>query len=91
MQKRLKFTPDMITAALEKGWTVSQTARHYGAHPSSVSHAAERFGIALPMSKFSPQNASQRHIKVVSDTRTKVFSASPEAINRALRKLEEAK
>ena len=40
MQKRLKFTLDMIHAALEKGWSVSQTARHYGTHPSSVSPAA---------------------------------------------------
>lgn len=91
MQKRLKFTPDMIHAALEKGWTVSQTARHYGAHPSSVSHAAVRFGIPLPKSKFSPTNVSERHIALASDERIKVFSASPAAIARALNKLEPTK
>lgn len=91
MQKRLKFTPDMIHAALEKGWTASQTARHYGTHPTSVSTAAARFGISLPMSKFSPTNVSERHIALASDERTKVFSASPGAIARALSKLEQVK
>ncbi len=93
MQKRLKFTPDMIHAALEKGWTVSQTARHYGTHPSSVSAAAARFGIALPMSKFSPQRVSPRRkdLPPPSEERVAAFSASPAAISRALRKVEVVK
>jgi precorrin-6B methylase 1 len=91
MQKRLKFTPDMIHAALDKGWNVSQTARHYGTHPSSISAAAARFGIPLPKSKFSPTNVSERHIALASDERIKVFSASPDAIARALSKLETTK
>lgn len=90
MQKRLKITPDMIHAAFEKGWSVSQTARHYGTHPSSISAAANRFGIALPMSKYSPQNISPRRkdTPAPSEERVAAFSASPDAINRALRKAE---
>lgn len=86
MQKRLKITRDMIEAAFAKGWSISQTARHYGTHPSSISGAANRFGIALPMSKYSPLNVSPRGTPP-SENRTAVFSASPEAINRALRKV----
>lgn len=90
MQKRLKFTPDMIRAAFDKGWNASQTARHYGTHPSSVSAAAARFGIALPVSKYSPLNVSPRGTPP-SEDRAVVFSASPDAIARALRKLETTK
>lgn len=103
MSGRKKITRDMLEACLEKRWCVAQAARHYGFHPKSIDAACERFGIALPMHPFSPQLPSMRRKPMVvfedniPDTPPKkkktgaVWSASPAAIERALRKLEEQK
>lgn len=104
MSGRKKITRDMIEACLAKGWAVSQAARHYGFHRKSIEAACERFGIALPMHPFSPQmlSARRKHLVVYEDNipdappkkkrKTNAsWSASPAAIERALRKLEEQK
>lgn len=85
---RKKITRDMIRSALDMGWSVSQTARHYGFHNSSIDAACQRFGIALPMHKYSPALRSVRAVgPKPSDVRVKAFSAKPAAIERALRSL----
>ena len=101
MSGRKTITRDMIEACLAKGWSVSQAARHYGFHRKSIEAACERFGIALPMHQFSPQMPSVRRRPIVvfedniPDTPPKkakaIWSCSPAAIERALRKKEEEK
>lgn len=101
MGGRKTITRDMMEACLAKGWAVSQAARHYGFHPKSIDAACERFGIALPMHPFSPQmpSARRRPIIVYEDNipdeppkkRKAIWSASPAAIERALKKKEEEK
>ena len=88
MTGRRIITRDMIIAARDKGWTVSLTAAHYGMHRSSIAAACDRFGIALPFSKFAPTVPSRTKPKPenqVSDKRTPaIWSCSPAAIQRAL-------
>lgn len=87
MRKR-QITRDMIEAAREKGWSVSQTARHYGFHNSSIDAACQRFGIALPMHKYSPALRSSRAVgPQPSNEKAKAWSSSPDAIRRALAKI----
>lgn len=89
---RKRITTDMLEAAKNKGWNITQTARHYGMHRTSIAAACERFGIELPMSKFNPDMPStrSRFWKEIVDASTlqpkkkPVFSASPAAIERAL-------
>jgi hypothetical protein len=83
----------MLEAALAKQWDPTTTSRHYGVHRTSVTAACERFGISLPMHKFSPQAVSRRSPEwkeavdaMTLEPRTKaVWSASPAAIERALK------
>ena len=101
MSGRKRITRDMIEACLAKGWAVSQAARHYGFHRKSIEDACERFGIALPMHPFSPQLPSMRRKPMVvfednipddpPKKRKAIWSASPAAIERALRKKEQEK
>jgi len=94
--KRRIITKDMLTAAKEKGWNITQTANHYEMHRSSIAAACERFGIVLPMHPFSPQRVSPKS-KVWLDiadgeTKPKVkLSASPAAVERTLRRLQSEK
>jgi hypothetical protein len=97
MAGRKLLTKDMLIAALDKGWSVSLTAAHYGMHRKSIDAACERFGIMLPMHKFSPQVVSRRSPEwkeVVNAATLKpkgrpVWSASPEAVEKALAKMKE--
>ena len=99
MTGRRIVTRDMILAAREKGWSVSLTAQHYGMHRSTIDAACERFGIALPMHKFSPQAVSRRspEWKEAVDALTlqpktrPTWSCSPRAIERALEKIQNGK
>lgn len=91
---RKKITRDMLEACLEKRWCVAQVARHYGFHPKSIDAACERFGIMLPMSIFSPQipasvKVPRSEVPVPKKKSNAVWSASPAAIERALRKQRE--
>lgn len=93
---RKRITRDMIEACLAKGWSVSQAAKHYGMHRSSIDAACERFNIVLPLHPFSAQRVSPRSKVWVDmidrEKRPKVkLSASPAAIERALRKKSEEK
>lgn len=94
--RRKHITRDMLIAAKEKGWHISLTAAHYGMHRSTISAACERFNIVLPLHPFSAQRVSPRSKVWVdmidSEKRPKVkLSASPAAIERALRKKAEEK
>jgi len=93
MTGRKIITRDMIIAARDKGWSVSLTAAHYGMHRSSIAGACERFGIMLPLHKFSPTVPSKTKPKPEyqgSDKRTPaIWSASPAAVERALAKMKE--
>jgi hypothetical protein len=95
MAGRKIITRDMIIAARDKGWSVSLTAAHYGMHRKSIDAACERFGIALPLSKFAPTVPSKTKPKPddrVSDKRTPaIWSCSPGAIDRALAKIQKEK
>ena len=91
-----RITRDMLEAALVKKWDPTTTARHYGMHRTSVTAACERFGIVLPMHKFSPQAVSKRSPEwreavdamTLQSKGNAAFSCKPAAIERALRKLE---
>ena len=95
MAGRKIITRDMIIAARDKGWSVSLTAAHYGMHRKSIDAACERFGIALPLSKYAPTMPSKTKPKPgeqVSDRRTPaIWSCSPRAIERALAKIQNEK
>jgi hypothetical protein len=62
-------------------------------HRSSIDAACERFGIMLPMNKFSPTMPSKTKPKTDeqgSDKRTPaLWSCSPAAIEKALAKMKE--
>jgi len=95
---RRTITRDMIEAALNKGWNATLTARHYGFHHKSIEAAADRFNIALPLGlSFAPPLPKPRPpvagAEEVSDQPPKppVFSASKDAIERALAKKTEQK
>jgi len=96
---RRVITRDMIQAAKDRGWHLTLTAEHYGMHRSSISAACERFGISLPMHKFSPQAVSRRspEWKEAVDAMTlqpktsPTWSCSPRAIERALEKIQNGK
>jgi hypothetical protein len=89
----------MLEAALAKQWDPTTTSRHYGVHRTSVTAACERFGISLPMHKFSPQAVSRRspEWKETVDAMTLQpktsprWSCSPRAIERALEKIQNGK
>lgn len=85
-----RVTLDMLEAAKAKGWDVLLTARHYGMHRRSIEDACIRLGVDLPLS-----NGASAAPKPKKPTPKKpsnaVWSASPEAIERALRKLKGAK
>ena len=90
------ITRDMMRVASENGWTISETARQYDKHRSSVSKACDRFGIVLPMHNFSPQKVSVKSrvwIDLIdNEKRPKVkLSASPAAIRRAIADMEREK
>ena len=96
MNGRKKITVDMIEAALRKGWNANQTARHYGMHRKSIDAAAERFGIVLPLGMtWTPPQPKTKPLVVWTDeikdkpSTKPVFSASKEAIERALKKKSE--
>lgn len=100
MNGRKKITPDMIEAALRKGWNANQTARHYGMHRKSIEAAADRFGIALPLVSYSQSLADTFSPRALASTTTPtapkkklnaVWSASPESVQRALEKLQREK
>jgi hypothetical protein len=86
----------MLIACREKGWHLTLAAAHLEMHRSSIAAACERFGIVLPMHPFSPQRVSPKS-KVWIDiadgeTKPKVkLSASPAAVERTLRRLQNEK
>jgi len=95
--KRRIITKDMMTAAKEKGWNITQTANHYGMHRTSIAAACERFGIVLALSKFNPHMPSTRSKfwrETVEKPKPKtpaIWSCSPQAIERTLQRLEREK
>ena len=89
--KRPPITRDQIVSAHNRGWTQSQAAKHYGRHHTSIAYACEKFGIALRMHKFSPQNFSERNMPILLDPPKVRFSASPAAVKRALGKIQAMK
>ncbi len=96
MSGRKIITRDMIEAAMKKGWTITQTSRHYGFHRKSIEAAAERFGIPLPIvspilaTKPKPLLVWVDEIKDKPATKP-VFSASKASIERALAKKAQEK
>ena len=95
MAGRKIITRDMLTAAKEKGWSITQTGRHYGMHRTSIASACERFGIELALSKFNPDMPSTRSKfwrDAVSKPKTPaIWSCSPAAIERTLQRIEREK
>jgi hypothetical protein len=97
MNGRKIITRDMLTAAKEKGWGITQTGRHYGMHRTSIASACERFGIELALSKFNPDMPSTRSKfwrETVEKPKPKtpaIWSCSPQAIERTLQRLQKEK
>ena len=92
-----KITIDMMQAASEREWTAGRTARHYGLHRKSVVSACERFGVVLPLQE-APfygdyavlKEATVPKIRVSEPERKAVWSASPAAVARALKRAGKA-
>lgn len=74
------ITKDMLQAAADKGWNQLQTSKHYGFSHSSIRNACERHGVNLQYSKFSRFREDERPVHKP----TKAFSASPQAVEKAL-------
>lgn len=89
--RRPQITRDQIVEAHNRGWTQSEAARNLKRHHTSIAYACERFGIALRMHKFSPQNFSERNMPLLKDPPQVRFSASPAAVKRALDKIQSMK
>jgi hypothetical protein len=93
---RKNITREILEAAKAKGWDARATARHYGLHHRSVGVACERFGITLPNAKVRPAAPQGRdpNLKELVDPvtlkpkRRPIWSASPEAIERAFKNLK---
>ena len=85
MNRPKRLTRDMIEAAAREGWNAIQTARHYGVHRNIIDDACERFDIVLP-------HRGTDYTALVSGRPrkkpTEVWSASPDAIKRALDKIQ---
>jgi hypothetical protein len=85
MRKPFKITYDMLRAAQAKGWTATLAGKNYGCHPTTISAACERYGVELQKGlKFAAPSAPVGDKEPESDARVKAFSASPDAIRRAL-------
>lgn len=85
--RRNKITIDMLEAARVKGWSISQTARHYGTHHTTIGDACKRLGVELPRNQHISSGLYDRKEKLIaeaSDVRTLTWSCSPEAIQKAL-------
>jgi hypothetical protein len=97
MWGKKRITRDMIQAAKEQGWNVTQTARHYGMHRTSIGAACERFGIELAQSKFDPQMPSttsrfwKENVEKPKPKTPAIWSCSPAAVERALAKMKHEK
>ena len=94
--QRRMVTKEMLLECKEQGLYIAKAARHLGLHKSTVAAACDRFNIVLPLHLFSAQRVSPRSKVWVdmidNDKRPKVkLSASPAAIERALRKKSEEK
>lgn len=83
---RRTISKDMLEAAARQGWSIAQTARHYGYHQSSINAACARHGVTLAMGLTSPNKVSPRRVDIPppSTKRVKAFSANPVAIQKAL-------
>lgn len=79
---RRRITKDMLEAAERKGWNSAQTARHYETHSAVIDDACERFGVVLPEHGAAPTPPKKKP--------SAAWSAGPEAIKRALEKMQPA-
>ena len=94
-KRGVAITRAMMERARDSGWDAPTTADNYGVQPRSVRAACERFGIALRRARPRPYVRAKTDptLKEVVDPRTlkpkgvRRFSASPEAIERALKEL----
>ena len=85
--QRNKITVDILEAARRKGWSISQTARHYSTHHTTIGDACKRLGVELPRNQHiaaKPCEKKERLIAEASNTRVLRWSCRPEAILRAL-------
>lgn len=92
-----RITIDMMKAASERGWSAGRTARHYGLHRKSVDAACERFGVVLPLhgEPFYGEYGVLEDMKVpkvkVSEPKSNaLWSCSPAAVERALKRAGKA-
>lgn len=91
---RSRITSEMLERARDMGWTLADAGRFYGYDPKSIARACDRLGIFLPYgatSRYKFENRRPAVVENAPDVRIKAFSASPEAIGRALEKLRRAK
>jgi hypothetical protein len=84
MYGRKRITKDMLEAAARKKWNSAQTARHYGTHRTIIDDACERFEVVLPEQPGTPTATPRKKPSAL-------WSASPEAVQRALEKLRRDK
>lgn len=92
-----RITIDMMKAANERGWSAGRTARHYGLHRKSVEAACERFGVVLPLQEapFYGEYATLKEVtvpkvKVAEPKSNALWSCSPAAVDRALKRAGKA-
>lgn len=97
MWGKKRITRDMIQEAKDLGLNITQAARRFGMHRSSIAAACERFGIELALSKFDPQMPStrsrfwQERVEKPKPKTPAIWSASPAAVERALAKIQHQK
>lgn len=96
--QRNKITIEILEAARRKGWSISQTARHYSTHHTTIGDACKRLNVELPRNQHiaaKPCEKKERLISEASNMRVKAWSCKPAAIERALaanrRQIKEAK
>ena len=90
-RKRNTITTDMLDAAKRKGWSISQTARHYGTHHTTIGDACKRLGVELVRNghiALRPCDRKAKLIRDADDTKKVVWSCKPEAIERALKRVK---
>lgn len=85
--QRNKITIEILEAARRKGWSISQTARHYSTHHTTIGDACKRLNVELPRNQHiaaKPCEKKERLIAEADNTKKLVWSCKPAAIERAL-------
>lgn len=88
---RKTISKDMLVAAQERGWTVSQAARQFSFPQSSIEAACDRFGVYLTYSSPVLTRSVRSAAAEPDNIKVKTFSASAASIEKALAEMARKK